>query len=134
MHLSEFITEVFTFNKNLIALLGILEKSSPGNGDVYMLKNRIKLAKDENRELLIERCGPFLLKYAAEIRAKNVEFFLNMQNIEEIAKLDPASPEREIVHNLFGEISNCYRKMKPEKFDEVYAKIVEMLGAYEARK
>ncbi len=120
---------VFRFNLNFTKLLKYLESKFPTNGNVISLKNKISIAKDEDRLILIRKCGEYAERYHTHIFNRNIEFFMNKANIKELNELDRSHEFYEMAMDLFGLIVTAYRNLNKQQFDELYGYLYNLTAA-----
>ncbi len=127
---------VALLNKSVILLISKLRKKYPNNGDVNVLENRVKLVKNEDREILIRNIGPLLFKYREFILTddKSVaeKFFQNASNIDELSKLTAQKDDEmaQTVLNLFELIRSFYFSSDDRAQTSLHNTAINMLKCY----
>ncbi len=118
------------FNKIIMTLMKELEQQHKSDGDVFILKNRIRIAKDTERDFLVLACGPLLYKYREFIKNDEFDKFLDKANIPEINNNNLEQETQKMVHHLFGLISTTYKSYPDDKKLELQKKVKGLLVAY----
>lgn len=115
---------VSKFNTGITWFLELLSKKDPNDAEVARVRERIKLAKVADYEILVKNTGPYLMKYRDYIDdpKKIAEFF--GKDPEETKKLDDAG------RDLFNKVREYYKNMKPAEQKVVHQKVADLLSDY----
>ncbi len=118
------------FNKIIMALMTELEQQHKSDGDVFILKNRIKMAKNTERDVLVLTCGPLLYKYKDYIKNDEFSKFLDKNNLPELNENNLQKEDRSMVNHLFSLITDTYVSYPEDKQIELRKKVKGLLVAY----
>jgi hypothetical protein len=118
-------TKASEFNRTIMAICLAVSKKMPNDMDIKSSINKIKIAKDADKEILIKECGPYLFKYKDKIKEGDCMFILK-GNFDESSQVE----SNELARDLFGKLTNCFNTMNTGEIAFIADKIRDLLKLY----
>lgn len=118
-------TKAGEFNKTVMTICLAVSKKMPNDMDIKSSINKIKIAKDADKEILIKECGPYLFKYKDKIKEGDCMFILK-GNFDESSEVE----NNKLAKDLFGKLKNCYGTMNAGEISFVADRIRDLLKLY----
>ena len=113
------------FNKEVMLICTAVSKKMPNDMDIKSTINKIKLAKEADKELLIKECGPYMYKYKDRIKVRDCMFVLK-GDFAESSQVE----SNELARTLFGKLKICYETMNGGEKEFITERICNMLRLY----
>lgn len=100
-----------TFNKIMTKLVKILIVVSKKSIKAESLKNKLRAAVDEDRELVIKEGGPYIIEHKEYIDSKDCDFFSKIDFVGKYGKTEAMKTNM----SLFQLVKDKWPKMTPKE-------------------
>ena len=113
------------FNSNVRGLMQIAETIDGANPTVGRVRNLVSIGTDLHPFEAIKLAGPYITKYAEQIKNKDANFFLTGGIAAEIATAN------EMVAEVFGLVSTRWPQLSADQQAKIWLKVENMRAAAE---
>ncbi len=114
-------------------MMNMLWLRNQKNEDITDLKRRITIATNSNPVTIIEIAGPQFFKYRESLKARQVDFFLNkeyMDEIKEVQTVHDVKGDTSSADEVIKTIKTTFSSFKDAEKTIILNKAIEMLSFY----